>query len=139
MYHHSHDQGVGENLALGYLIIALVCLAVGVYITCRIAAYIWFTFDKYGFKPIQAKALWYSLAVCLGLWLVGGSLSGITKQPDWLALASPALPQLLLVCAIVRRKYATTFMKEKLSFNLVEAMTKKKWWTDDPDSVAAAA
>ncbi len=139
MYHHSHTEGVGEALALGYLIVVLVCLAVSAYILCRIAAYIWFTFEKYAFKPIQAKALWYSLGVCLGLWLVAGSLAGLTHQPDWLALASPALPQLLVVCAIVRRKYATTFMKEKLSFNLVEAMTKKSWFADDPDSVAQAA
>ncbi len=118
------------------VIITFVCLAVCIYIGCRIAAYIYYTFEKYA---AQAKILWYSLGVCLGLWLLGGLLSAFTQQPAYASLASIGTLQLLLVCFIVRRRYATTFMKDRLDFNLVQAMTQKKWFTDDVDSVAAAA
>ena len=135
---HHCDKAFSEaaaSLTSLAVIIAFVCLAVCIYIGCRIAAYIYYTFEKYA---AQAKILWYSLGVCLGLWLLGGLCLAFTKQPAYASLASIGTLQLLIVCFIVRRKYATTFMKEKLSFNIVEAMTKKKWF-DDSDSVAAAA
>jgi hypothetical protein len=112
-------------------------LAVLIYISVRCAAYIYYTFEKYSAK---AKILlWYSLGVALLCALVAGLLYAFTQQLVFLAIACSGILQLLLVCFIVRRKYASTFMKPRLDFNIVEAMTQKKWFTDDTDKVALAA
>jgi hypothetical protein len=129
---HYHSSPAGD-LAYVMLVMAFVVAAVSIYIACRTVVFIYYTFEKYP----KVKALYYSLAVCIGLWLVGGILASLTEQPGFLGVLCPGILQLVLVCAIVRRQQATTFMKERLDFNIVEAMTKRKWFADDTERIAA--
>jgi len=124
MYYRHQDSYGGEFLGLG-----LVLLLLAAWCLLKMTLFVIRTFVQYSDTH---RSLWISLAVCVGLSVVGISL-GTRVDQSFLLLPFIGVAQLLITCCCVSLRNRDTFMRENV--NIVNEVLHSSWLSSEDTPV----